>query len=284
MHENRFSRRYFFYGTLLAGAVPAGGFGSTPSLSALGYKSYNEKLNIAAIGVGTRGPAILQGAAPTENIVALCDVDDDASSARIPDLPQGEQVQRLPEDARKGGQEHRCRDDRHSGPHAYPHRAAFHAARQARLLREAADPHRVGSAAAGRRRGEVQNRNPDGQPGVQPRGHENGVRDPLVGRYRRGSGSARVDRRHLWRPAEPSRDRTGAAGGAGYARLGPLAGARGAQAVQPLDDEPVARLPGLLHRRLIGRLAGPQSRSGAPRAATRQGVSRSAWNASPWRA
>jgi hypothetical protein len=76
MHENGFSRRYFFYGTLLAGAVPAGGFGSTPSLSALGYKSLNEKLNIAAIGLGTRGPAILQGAAPTENIVALCDVDE----------------------------------------------------------------------------------------------------------------------------------------------------------------------------------------------------------------
>src|SRR5271166_1344775 len=76
MHENRFSRRYFFYGSLLAGAVPSGGFGSTPSLPALGYKSFNEKLNIAVIGLGTRGPTILQGAAPTENIVALCDVDD----------------------------------------------------------------------------------------------------------------------------------------------------------------------------------------------------------------
>ena len=76
MHENRFSRRYFFYGSLLAGAVPSGGFGSTPSLPALGYKSFNEKLNIAAIGLGTRGPQILPGAAATENIVALCDVDD----------------------------------------------------------------------------------------------------------------------------------------------------------------------------------------------------------------
>ena len=38
MNNFRFSRRYFFYGTLLAGAVPAGGFGSTRSLSALGYK------------------------------------------------------------------------------------------------------------------------------------------------------------------------------------------------------------------------------------------------------
>ena len=32
VHDNRFSRRYFFYGTLLAGAVPTGGFGSTPLL------------------------------------------------------------------------------------------------------------------------------------------------------------------------------------------------------------------------------------------------------------
>jgi hypothetical protein len=74
--DNRFSRRYFFYGTLLAGAVPRGGYGSAPSLPALGFKSYNQKLNIAAIGIGTRGPQILRGVAGTENIVALCDVDD----------------------------------------------------------------------------------------------------------------------------------------------------------------------------------------------------------------
>ena len=76
MHQNRFSRRYFFYGSLLAGAVPSGGFGSTPSLPALGYKSFNEKLNVAVIGLGGRGPTIMYGAAATENIVALCDVDD----------------------------------------------------------------------------------------------------------------------------------------------------------------------------------------------------------------
>ena len=34
MRQNTFSRRHFFYGTLLAGAVPAGGFGSAPSLPA----------------------------------------------------------------------------------------------------------------------------------------------------------------------------------------------------------------------------------------------------------
>jgi hypothetical protein len=75
LSDNRFSRRYFFYGSLLAGAVPAGGFGSTPSLPALGYKSPNEKLNLAAIGLGVRGPEILRYAAATENVAALCDVD-----------------------------------------------------------------------------------------------------------------------------------------------------------------------------------------------------------------
>ena len=70
------SRRHFFFGSLLAGAVPSRGFGSTPSLSPLGSKSPNEKLNIAAVGVGVRGPAILVGATATENIVALCDVDE----------------------------------------------------------------------------------------------------------------------------------------------------------------------------------------------------------------
>ncbi|MBZ5585541.1 MAG: Gfo/Idh/MocA family oxidoreductase [Acidobacteriia bacterium] len=68
------SRRHFFVGTLLAGAVPSGGFGSVASLKALGYKSFNEKLNLAGIGVGGRGAQDLSGCS-SENIVALCDVD-----------------------------------------------------------------------------------------------------------------------------------------------------------------------------------------------------------------
>src|SRR6266700_3371221 len=71
-----FTRRHFFYGSLLAGAVPAMGFGSTPSLKSAGYKSPNEKLNFAAIGSGGQGASNISAAAPTENIVALCDVDD----------------------------------------------------------------------------------------------------------------------------------------------------------------------------------------------------------------
>lgn len=71
-----FSRRHFFYGTLLAGAVPKGGFGSTPTLKSAGYKSPNEKLNFAAIGSGGQGWSNLRAASPTENVVALCDVDE----------------------------------------------------------------------------------------------------------------------------------------------------------------------------------------------------------------
>ena len=76
MKREGLTRRYFFYGTLLAGAVPVGGFGSQPSLKTLGYKSPNEKLNIASIGAGGKAASDIRGCAQTENIVALCDVDD----------------------------------------------------------------------------------------------------------------------------------------------------------------------------------------------------------------
>ena len=76
MSDGRFTRRYFFFGSLLAGAVPLGGFGSEPSLSMLGYKSPNEKLNVASIGAGGKASSDIDSCAKTENIVALCDVDD----------------------------------------------------------------------------------------------------------------------------------------------------------------------------------------------------------------
>lgn len=76
MAKAGFSRRYFFMGSLLAGAVPTGGYGTVKSLKAMGYKAYYDKLNVAAIGCGGRGESILNDAAKTENIVALCDVDE----------------------------------------------------------------------------------------------------------------------------------------------------------------------------------------------------------------
>lgn len=84
------SRRHFFYGSLLAGAVPVGGFGSSKSLRAMGYKSPNEKLNIAAIGSGGKGRSDIAGVA-TENIVALVDPDSKRAAetfAKFPNTPK----------------------------------------------------------------------------------------------------------------------------------------------------------------------------------------------------
>lgn len=83
MSYGNVSRRHFFFGSLLAGALPAGGYGSVPSLKALGYKPYYDKLNVAAIGVGGQGGVDLNDAARTENIVALCDVDLDRGAPNL---------------------------------------------------------------------------------------------------------------------------------------------------------------------------------------------------------
>jgi predicted dehydrogenase len=71
---SKVSRRHFLYGTLLTGAIPRAGFGSAPSLKALGFQSPNEKLNVAAIGAGGRAQSNLSGC-ESENIVALADCD-----------------------------------------------------------------------------------------------------------------------------------------------------------------------------------------------------------------
>src|SRR5438445_446357 len=61
--------------------LPSARFGSTPSLKALGYKSPNEKLNVASIGAGGKAASDIRGCAASENIVALCDVDDKQAAA-----------------------------------------------------------------------------------------------------------------------------------------------------------------------------------------------------------
>jgi len=81
--DNGVSRRHFFFGSLLAGAVPTGGYGSVQSLRALGYKPYYDKLNVASIGCGGQGGVDLNEAAKTENIVALCDVDEVRAAANF---------------------------------------------------------------------------------------------------------------------------------------------------------------------------------------------------------
>ncbi len=81
------SRRYFFFGSLLAGAVPSIGFSSAPSLKRSGYKSPNEKLNIACIGAGGRAPTNIAGCAG-ENIVSFADVDEVSAAATYQVYPK----------------------------------------------------------------------------------------------------------------------------------------------------------------------------------------------------
>jgi len=70
---NKISRRSFIGTT---GAVAAG-FTILPGsvISGLGHRAPSDKLNIACVGIGGMGNANLKNVAPTENIVALCDVD-----------------------------------------------------------------------------------------------------------------------------------------------------------------------------------------------------------------
>src|SRR5947209_9547203 len=82
-----FTRRYFFYGSFLTGAAPFASFVASPSLKAAGYRSPNEKLNVAAIGSGGQGGFNIRSAAPTENIVALCDVDDRRAASTFEAFP-----------------------------------------------------------------------------------------------------------------------------------------------------------------------------------------------------
>jgi predicted dehydrogenase len=97
MSEREFSRRHFFYGSLLAGAVPTAGFGSTASLSRAGFKSPNEKLNIAAIGAGGKGRSDIAGC-NTENIVAFADPDDKRAAQtfqQYPNVPKYKDFRRM---------------------------------------------------------------------------------------------------------------------------------------------------------------------------------------------
>ncbi len=92
-----FSRRHFFYGTLLAGALPSAGFGSSPSLKRLGFKSPNEKLNIASVGAGGRAGEDIHGCS-AENIVALSDPDDERAEKTFklyPNVPKYKDFRRM---------------------------------------------------------------------------------------------------------------------------------------------------------------------------------------------
>jgi len=72
MSQNRLSRRSFIR---RAGAIAAAGMAAPAFLRAAESAPPSRKLSIAFIGVGGRGDANLDGLAPGNDVVALCDVD-----------------------------------------------------------------------------------------------------------------------------------------------------------------------------------------------------------------
>lgn len=158
MSESLWSRRRFFVGPLLAGAVPMGGFGTTPSLKAMGYKSPNEKLNLAAIGAGGQPAADLRLAhAGVENVVALADVDWARGRESFERFPKAAKYKDFRQMLDKQGREIDAvvigtPDHMHAycavacmqaGKHVYVEKPLTRTAGEARLLAQAAQKFRV---------------------------------------------------------------------------------------------------------------------------------------------
>lgn len=80
---SRMTRREFVASTALAGAA----FCIAPRTARAARRSANDKLNIAVIGCGGRGAGNLSAVAE-ENIIALCDVDEDRAAGAFASFPQ----------------------------------------------------------------------------------------------------------------------------------------------------------------------------------------------------
>ena len=107
------SRRDF----LAAGTGVAGYFFLAPAFSAGRVLGANERLRFACIGVGGKGGSDTDQAGKLGDIVALCDIDDNTLGKQGREVPQGQEVPRLPQAARRDGQEDRRRDRQHARPH-----------------------------------------------------------------------------------------------------------------------------------------------------------------------
>ena len=146
MSQHSISRRKFFLGAALAGAIPAGGFGSVTSLKRLGYKSPNEKLNIAAIGAGGKGYVDITNC-KDENITAFADPDEKRAAktfAQFPAVPRYADFRQMLD---KAGSRIDAVTVSTPRPYAWNGGDVGDRARQTRLLSEAADAHGLGGAA-----------------------------------------------------------------------------------------------------------------------------------------
>jgi predicted dehydrogenase len=159
MNSTGFSRRWFFQGALLAGAIPAGGFGSTPSLSRAGFRSPNEKLNIASIGAGSQPFIGLRYAynLGRENVTALADVDWERGAQGFNAFPKAAKYKDFRQMLDKSGKDIDCvivgtPDHMHAtcalacmqmGKGVYVEKPLTRTAWEARLLTQAAEKYKV---------------------------------------------------------------------------------------------------------------------------------------------
>lgn len=146
------SRRDF-----IAGAAAVAAFTIVPRhvLGGAGYTPPSEKLNIAGIGVGGRGRGDMAGVS-SENIVALCDVDDERAAETFNRYPKAKKYR----DFRKMLEKEKgidavviaTPDHTHAvasmmaiemGKHVYCEKPLTHSINEARKITEAAREHKV---------------------------------------------------------------------------------------------------------------------------------------------
>lgn len=164
------SRRRFLRNTIISGA----GLLILPNARSAFAFDANGKLNVAVIGAGGRGRDNLNGVAKAgENIVALCDVDDNEAAksfAQFPDAKRFKDFRRMFDAMGQGIDAVTVATPDHThaaaaaaairrGKHVYCEKPLTRTVQEARVLRQLADKHKVvtqmgnqGSSADGLRR------------------------------------------------------------------------------------------------------------------------------------
>lgn len=152
MIDKKVSRRFFL---MTSAATLAAARVRPASLKRLGYKSPNEKLNIAAIGAGGKGASDIEGC-KSENIVALCDADWKNAARTFAKYPNAKQYKdfRVMFDRQKDIDAVTISTPDHAhavaamwamerGKHVYVQKPLTHSVWEARKLTEAARKYKV---------------------------------------------------------------------------------------------------------------------------------------------
>ena len=142
--------RRFFFGAAAAGAATAM---ARPRIARAA--SPNDKLNIAGVGIGGRGRSNLRGC-KTENIIALCDVDDAYAARTFSEYPNAKRYkdyrEMLDKEPDIDGVVVATPDHLHApvsmaaikaGKHVYCEKPLTHTVYEARALQKAAREHKV---------------------------------------------------------------------------------------------------------------------------------------------